>query len=207
MDDLVGDSKTFAVLKPLYYFKFPALTPVERVLNKSVRQIIQEEIDSKFQPAHWYQSRYSDGTWPVIYSAESEETALREVLFHLHEFYSEELKTHSIPVYRRVATLAIKTEDALDLTKNNRFDLKKLISKDRSGYDYCQKLAKKNREHGASLLRAPSARHSGGICIPIFKKEVIQKDTGHLKFLKCVLKDGCSEVTGIVQSEPAIYQL
>ena len=205
MDDLVSDPAIVNRLTPLHYKSSASPSPVERVLNKSERQIIQDEIDAKFQPSHWYESRYSDGSWSVIYSAESEETALREVLFHLHEFYREELQDNPITVERRVVTLKIKTDQALDLTIKSDLDAQKLTSKDKSGYGYCQKIAKAARENGASLLRTPSARHTDGICIPIFEKNVIQEDRGHLKHLKCTLrKEGDTKVVGVQYAEPVI---
>lgn len=209
MDDLTSDPKSQEILKGLYYTEeeiAQSRSPVERVLEKSIRQIIQEEIDSKFSPSAWYQTRYSDGTWPVLYAAESEETATREALFHMMEFYREELKKADLPVDRRIVRLSLESDRCFDLIPEKDLNRDALISKDKSGYPYCQQLAKKLIREGTQMLRAPSARDQEGISIPIFKKEVIKKDEGHLKFLRCLLKrDETAEVVSIFESEKKIY--
>lgn len=188
-DDLVSRQRDQEILKRFFYrsAESSGQTKIERVLNKSVRQIIQEEISAKFNPQNWYASRYSDGTWGVLYSAESEQTALKEAVYHMKEFYREELLKRELILDRRVVRLTVHTDRCADLTANDRIDLNQLISKDRSGYPYCQKLARKLIDEGSEVLRTPSARDARGICAPIFKREIIKKDHGHLKYLKCVL--------------------
>ncbi len=170
------------------------MSPGERVYRRSDQQVIQEEISSKFHPRQWYISRYSDSTWPVLYSAETEETALRESLFHKRKFYWEELKRKSIQLDLRIAALEVTSDRCQDLLQTKGLDETKLISNDESGYPYCQALAKYYRERGADLFRTPSARHEKGICIPIFAIEVITQDKGHLKYAKCVLRSEGAEV-------------
>jgi hypothetical protein len=200
-DDLTANSQHQEILKQFFYPDRPALEllrPIERVLRKSAYQIIQEQIDSKFNPFTWYVTRYSDGTWGVLYAAESEETALKEALYHMRKFYKEESQKKTIQVDRRVARLRAKSERAFDLLSEDDLNRETLTSQDLSGYPYCQKLAKKWISQGAELLRAPSARDPKGVCVPIFKKEAIQRDFGHLKFLRCIFHpDGNVDVLGI----------
>lgn len=188
-DDLVSRRRDQEILKRFFYrsAESSGQAKVERVLNKSVRQIIQEEISAKFSPQNWYASRYSDGTWGVLYSAESDQTALREAVYHMKEFYREELLKRELVVDRRVVRLTVHADHCADLTANDRRDRNQLISKDRSGYPYCQKLARKLIDQGCEAFRTPSARDARGICAPIFKRETIKKDHGHLKYIKCVL--------------------
>lgn len=215
VDDLTADPEKQAILRSFYYSekssKLPS--PVERVLNKSERHIIRDEINSKFMPGHWYESRFSDGSsesGAVLYAAESEETALREVLFHMGEFYREELQKGDVIAHRRVVRLKVQSERCIEVLdeRDPDLDTEALRSEDHSGYPYCQKLAQKWIRLGAALFRAPSARHVGGISTPLFQKEIVKSDEGHLKYLRCLLKsDGRVEVTGILEEEKRIYNL
>jgi hypothetical protein len=188
-DDLTQDSENREILKRFFYPAGvkPLKSPIERVLEKSEDQIIQEEIDKKFRPSQWRASRYSDGTWGVLYAAEAEETALREALFHMKNFYLEELQNGPLDVQRRVLSLQAKSDRSIDLSLEKGLNQKGLTSVDESGYPYCQALARKALTATAQLLRAPSARHAGGYCTPIFDRAVVEKDEGHLKYLRCLL--------------------
>lgn len=209
-DDISENPEHRDILKKLFYT--PRETPLKpaivRVLEKSEDQITQEEIDHKFNPANWYASRYSDGTWPALYAAESEETALREALFHMMEFYREELASGPVSVQRRVLSLQIQSDLAIDLSLEEGLDEALLISKDISGYPYCQKLARQALDSAAQLLRAPSARHTDGYCTPIFDKAAITKDEGHIKYLRCLLSDGrTAEVSSVIEEEAKVFQV
>jgi RES domain-containing protein len=189
LDDLLETPKEQQSLESFYYLDeiSPGMLPVERVFRRSDQQIIQEEISSKFQPQNWYASRYSDGTWAVLYSAEAEETALRECLFHKRKLYWEELQKKSIKVDLKLVELEVQSNYSQDLLQTSGLDHIKLTSKDESGYSYCQSLAQYFLKQGGKSLRAPSARHEGGICVPIFAIEVVKKDKGHLRYVVGVL--------------------
>lgn len=189
MDDLVSSREAQNILGKLYYDSGTSQhkSATERVMQKSEREIIQSEINSKFKPQNWYATRFSDGTWPVLYCAESEGTALQEVIYHLKKFYLEELQSHSLTLDRRVIKLRLLTNKAVDLNLQPRLKKDLLTSKESDGYPYCQTLAKGFREKGATLLRAPSARDPKGQCLAILDRSVIAKDEGHLKYLKLVL--------------------
>lgn len=189
VDDLVASAKNQKLITNFFYRDedFSKQKPIERILQRSEKMIVASEIQAKFQPQNWYATRYSDGSWPVLYTAESEETALQEVLYHLKKFYQEELKSKEVSLDRRVMLLKIKSQKSVNLINKPKLKRKQLISYDESGYPYCQQLAKKYLEEGAELMIAPSARHAEGICVPIFKAVAIEKDEGHLKYLKIVL--------------------
>lgn len=208
-DDLVDDAADRKILQPLYYPDDERnISPVERVLRKSTNQIIQEEIDAKFRPSSWYPTRYSDGTWGVLYTAESEETALREALFHMVRFYKEELRQGSQSVQRRVLSIMADTDSCRDLASKPGLKMPSLVSKDEAGYPYCRTLALAAIKEGATMMRTPSARNPGSYCTPIFDKTAVAKDEGHLKYLRCVLKgDGNAEVTGIIEEETKTYRI
>ncbi len=208
-DDLSDTLEHREILRGLFYTASERLlTPVVRVLEKSENQIIQEEIDKKFNPTQWYASRYSDGSWAVLYAAEAEETALREALFHMLEFYLEELTLGPVLAQRRVLALQIQSQRAVDLSLEPGLDAARLTSSDKSGYPYCQNLARQALDSTAQLLRARSARHPAGYCTAIFDRTAIERDEGHLKYLKCILSgDRTAEVTSIVEEAPKIYQV
>ena len=197
LDDLVESPKEEEALEAFYYLDeiSPKMPPVERVFRRSEQRVIQSEISSKFNPKKkWYASRYSDGTWGVLYSAEDEDVALHECLFHKRKFYWEELQGRTIQIDLKIALLGLETDWCKDLTQDFGLDHDKLNSKDESGYPYCQKLAKKYREKGAKILRTPSARHEEGVCVPIFDPQIVHKDKGHLKYIKIVLARDSAEV-------------
>lgn len=196
LDDLVTEPKERDGLKGLYYLDeiSPAMSPTERTLRRSDQKIIQDEISRKFKPENWYASRYSDGSWGVLYSAEEESTALHECLFHKRKFYWEELKYRSLQIDLRIAILEVRAHRCIDFTLDTNLDHHRMVSKDESGYPYCQNLAKNCRERGAQTLRTPSARNQDGVCIPIFDQRVIHLDKGHIKYSKCNLTIEAAEI-------------
>ncbi|HKY64552.1 MAG TPA: RES family NAD+ phosphorylase, partial [bacterium] len=113
-----------------------------------------------------------------------------------------------VSVQRRVLSLKAKTERAVDLSQESGLDAAKLVSQDESGYPYCQGLARQALKLEAQLLRAPSARHEGGFCTPIFDKTAVAKDEGHLKYLRCTLHaDGRAQVTAVTEGQPREYRV
>lgn len=193
-NDLVDNPRDQQILKRSFYKgeEGGIQSSAERVLRKSERQIVQTEISAKFNPKKWYPTRYSNGSWAVLYTAESENTALKEAMYHVRQFSKEELQIKPfIMIDRRVVQLTLNADCCIDLTQIKNLETDKLVSKDQSGYSYCQNLAKKMIDKGSELLRAPSARDPEGICVPVFNKTVIKKDHGPLKYIKCVLsKEG-----------------
>ena len=209
VDDLTEAPEEQETLKTHYYTgyaKQEGATPIERVLEKSMTEVIQGHIDAKFSPDTWYTTRYSDGTWPVLYTAESEETALREALFHMMRFYKEELAHGPVHVTRRAIRLQVTAERCLDLCQHPPLDKAALTSRDFSGYPYCQQLAKEAIAQGAQLFRAPSARDEHGTTVPLFDRSAITQDHRHLKYLRCILHaGGQATVTGIIEEIPKKY--
>lgn len=187
LDDLLENDAEREVLKPLFYSaSVPAsMDRLERVLQRSTQEIVQKEIQSKFTPEKWSVSRFSDGTWPVLYSAETPQTAEAESLHHRKKFYREELEKAPVSIDLCRVELSISTKCAVDLTTID-LDKSKLTSIDESGYPYCQRLAKAYRKSQAQLLRSYSARDLDGICVPIFDRQIIAKDSGPLNYLKVV---------------------
>ncbi|MBI2335842.1 MAG: RES family NAD+ phosphorylase [Deltaproteobacteria bacterium] len=198
-NDIAPSQTAQEVLKKFYYDDpqmVAVQSPIERILQRSICQMIQEEISKKFKPGNWYASRFSNGSWGVLYTAESEVTALKEALYHAkNHFYKEELERNGfLEITRRVIHLYAQSKYCGDLIRHKVLNHRKLVSKDSSGYPYCQKLAEHFHSKGAQILRAPSARDEKGFGVPIFNKEAIQKDFGHLKYVKCELKKNSVKV-------------
>ncbi len=199
-DDLLDDAREREGLKSNYYCEnFPeTMDRLERVLGRSTDQIIQEEISSKFLPQNWYKSRYSDGSFPVLYAAETKDTSVAESLYHKRIFMKEEIARGPVSIDLKIVSLRLVTDKAVDLlsaAEQKNLERRKLLSQENpgeeSGYPYCQSLAIQCHDQGAQLLRAPSARREQGVCTPIFDRKIIRKDHGHLLCVKCVLgKDG-----------------
>lgn len=196
LNDLLEDPAEIELLKPLYYSeKEPAsMDRLERILQRSANEIIQKEISSKFEPENWYVSRFSDGTWGVLYSAETAETAQAESIYHKRNFYHEELKKEPVTFDLCQAVLSVKSDHMVDLTKDKNLDQSKLTSQTTSGYPYCQKIAKNLIAQSTQLIRTSSARHPTGICTPIFDRSVILKDTGPINYIKVVFYQEETEI-------------
>ncbi|MBL7685693.1 MAG: RES family NAD+ phosphorylase [Deltaproteobacteria bacterium] len=204
MDDLVDKPSDQNRLKIFYYLEKKNTSPTERVLNRSLASLIQEEIQAKFTPQKWFSSRFSDGSWPVLYSAEDEKTALYETMFHARNFYKEEILNRGfIQITRRVLTLRLESQYHLNLNENDFSKLYFLNEPNFSSYPQCQNLASEWIQKGCELFRTPSARRPGGICTPIFKKEIIAQDEGHLKYLECILS--AENVKVLEESETISY--
>lgn len=190
VDDLVDTPREEAILKTFYYESpdVAARAPTRRVLSQSAQTFIQSHISEKFSSGRWYVSRFSDGSWPVLYAAQEEATALAECLYHARlDFYREELRERDVMIDLRIISLTLASDRAVDVTGAAGADRTQLTSQDRSGYAYCQAMAKRCREAGAHLLQTPSARYTGGTCLPIFEETAIRKDHGHLRYAKCIL--------------------
>jgi len=196
LDDILPQAEDRKVAKKFYYSPHipDTLTRQERILRRSISSIIQKEISEKFNPKNWNKSRYSDGTWEVFYSAQSEKTALKESIYHKRKMYREEILQKAVVIDLNSASLEINSNHCIDLNLLSGVNKSKLTSQDESGYPYCQKLTKRLRNRGAELFKAPSARDRDGVCIPIFVIQVIQTDSGPLKPLKCILRKEGTEV-------------
>lgn len=169
---------------------------VERLLNRGVRadsipDIVEglrttglvfepsQLIDNVFQPStdpnHSTpfnpNTRFSDGSEAVFYSAIQDETAIAEVQYHQTqsgEFREIEITPSASPRHFWLYEVDFEGR-SLDL-----FPIypkyPELTSRDSDGYPRCREIAVKARETGANALRTPSARRTGGTCTPVFDR-------------------------------------
>lgn len=127
-----------------------------------------EIIDSQFKERHFFkptQTRFSDGTLRVFYSALERATAEAEVV---HWFLKREevVARKSVTYYYVCARchFAGVVADLRPYTAEWRF----LTAND--GYVECNALGKEAAESGLDGLLAPSARRPGGTNVPVFQK-------------------------------------
>jgi hypothetical protein len=195
LDDIGLGSDEQAVAAEAYYDEdLETLNPHQRVLERSEYGLVLENIHSKFHPSSWMDGRFSDGTWAVLYSAESENTALAEKTFHIFGFYKEEAAKGTVDVDLAVAKLNVQTNQLIDVSAHDFLDQNQLSSPDLASYKYCQSIAKQCLELGAEALRNRSARDADGFCIPIFSSQIIRKDFGIQSWHKAEITEGSVEL-------------
>jgi hypothetical protein len=141
----------------------------------------EEMVESTFiakpeYPTPFPIGRYGSGDWPVYYAATAMETCVAEVAYHLGPKAIE----------GRYYTLVSCRFDGevLDL-EGRQNEYPDLVSPTNSGYPFCQQVANEARSV-VSGLHAPSARHSGGLCVPTFVRAALSQPRG-IHFGKFVL--------------------
>lgn len=142
---------------------------------------VEELVDSTFiakpeYPTPFPIGRYGNGDWAVYYAAMATETCVAEVAYHLGPNAIE----------GRYYTLVSCRFDGevLDL-EGRQEEYPDLVSPTNAGYPFCQQVANEARSV-VSGLHAPSARQSGGMCVPTFARAALSQPTG-LHFGRFVL--------------------
>ena len=123
------------------------VTSPEDVLEHAFRPQSTHDIHDTPFP----RSRFSDGTLGIYYSATEERTCEDEIAFHLGSSGPE-----GVPRYYSLITCKYEGQ-TVDLRRADE-DHPELVSKDESGYSYCQNLAKWAVEQGRDAFLTPSAR-------------------------------------------------
>jgi hypothetical protein len=114
-------------------------------------------------------SRFSDGSWPVLYTAEDCETAVTEVTYHLDRtigtaFDDGELMTFNLVQY------SMRLQATVACFENADICIQKQLTSD--NYDYTNEVATRVREK-AEALRSLSARRQNSFCVPVFSNRSI----------------------------------
>ncbi len=142
---------------------------------------VEEMVDSTFTAKPEYPTpfpigRYGNGNWPVYYAAMATETCVAEVAYHLGPKAVEG---------RYYTLVSCRFDgDVLDL-EGRRNEYPDVVSLTSAGYPFCHQVAEEARLV-VSGLHAPSARQSGGICVPTFVRDALSQPRG-LHFGKFVL--------------------
>jgi len=143
---------------------------IELLQENNEIDTIEALLDKPFQPKSQLNdiSRYSDGTFPVLYTALEVETAEAEVKHNaINYFLGQSTERRTIYYLRLLTDFNGKTKDLRkkhkawpDLTHNNN-------------YNFCNEIAREAVNDGLDSLLAPSARNKNGTCTPIFNRNTL----------------------------------
>lgn len=130
-------------------------------------------LDKPFKPKHQLEkqklvTRYSDGSFPVFYSALERETAKEEIQHHTKKYLTQHAtKPRTVYFLRFVCyfngdgkDLRVKHTDWPWLTHD-------------SDYSKCHDIAYEAVREGLDGLLTPSARRNSGTCLPVFKRTAL----------------------------------
>ena len=140
-----------------------------------------EIVDDAFRPKRdkptpFREGRFGDGTTGVYYSALERKTCEMELKYHVgRKFVKNNRKSvESVRLYRVIdceySGMTSDLRGQEDIFAN-------LVSENESGYPFCQGLAVEGMEKGIEGFFTPSARDSGGTCVPVFKRSTLSKES------------------------------
>lgn len=108
-------------------------------------------------------SRYSDGTYNVLYTATKPAVAKSERVHWLVELVFKKAKVTSVKGF--LAYACDVTGSHLSFLRGWKGNRQIVHPTD---YKYCHSIARTARAKGASHILVPSARRLGGCCVPVF---------------------------------------
>lgn len=133
------------------------------------RNPIDELLDGPFRPSAKLRrkTRFSDGSFPVFYSALAAETANAEMAYWFRKAYAGEPPGNRTAFYQGFRCtfeglekdLRLKAPDWPDLVHD-------------SDYSFCNRLGAEARDQGLDGLVVPSARHEGAN-MPVFARRAL----------------------------------
>jgi hypothetical protein len=115
-------------------------------------------------------TRFSDGTFGVLYASESQETSLREAAYWAQALYSDS-KAPPQEVRRQYLTLRLVADPLADIRRFVSLEVDPLVY-DRSSYAVSQRLGGELRSMYPGLLY-DSVRHDGGTNAGAFVPRII----------------------------------
>ncbi len=121
-------------------------------------------------------SRYTDGSYRVLYTATKPEVAKAERFFWLIKWFraSGKREAEDFFIYSCSAE-----GNCINFTRNWKKS-KNLVHP--SNYRYCRSIGDRSRRSGADFLIVPSARKLGGCCVPIFTRASAKVGAGSASF-------------------------
>lgn len=140
------------------------------------QKVVRSDIKYAFRHSKFYSvSRYSDGTWPVLYTAKDAHTAICEVGFHARKLWKKDIQGNA-KRKSRMSKRLIYTLLPPSATVEIVADVPEVTESD--DYSHCHKLAREARSRKIGALDAPSARNKGGRCIPLFDRALVHVELG-----------------------------
>ena len=131
--------------------------PIEELLDRPFR------LRAKFRP----KTRFSDGSFPVFYSALTTETAKAEMAYWFRKVYAGTPQNNRTAYFQNFRCRFEGLEKDLS---SKASDWPNLVHQ--SDYSFCNQLGVEAREGGVDGLVVPSARHEGAN-MPIFVRHAI----------------------------------
>ena len=131
-------------------------------------------IEHPFLTEPYIASRYSDGSFPVLYGSMDLETTICETAYHMAKFESQSEGIDEIIVRDRAVYLIHGRAVLIDLT-NKRSAFSQLLANE---YSFTQPIGKRLSSEGHPGIMAPSARCEG-INVIFFKIEVLSDPRMH----------------------------
>ena len=146
------------------------------ILDQREAKILVAKNDVKFAfraTGRYALSRYGDGTWPVLYTAAEVDTAIHEVAYHARKQWQSDWDGVTPEFVSPTLVYVLKMEDADYEVVPFSDDVVHPID-----YSKCHGIAAEARRRGVAGLVAPSARKSGGLCLPVFVAKVLLLHVG-----------------------------
>jgi hypothetical protein len=122
---------------------------------------------NKFGPPFGYATRFSNGNWPVCYTARDRHTAEDEIKYHR----GKDLLT--IGSLRRFFSRLIILQysgTTIDLFPQKEIWLELTSFDESSAYPFCQELGREATATGIAGFLTPSARREEGTNLPVFQR-------------------------------------
>lgn len=151
---------------------------LELLGSREISDTPEELYDGPFRPKRrlhkeGYRTRFSDGSFPVFYSALEPETAAAEIKYWFVKFAGTPTRPRTA-YYSRFSCdfdgstkdLRPKHEDWPDLTHDN-------------DYRFCNSLGAEAMDAELDGLVTPSARRSDGTNLPVFRRRAIDNPVVH----------------------------
>jgi len=113
-----------------------------------------------------YRSRYSDGSFPVLYTALEEGTAEAEA----RHWFPTVMGNPSTSRTGHYLSFSCRFDGA---TKDLRPKYSEWNELTKDNYDFCNKLGKEALEEGLDALLSPSARKVDGTTVPVFTRNSV----------------------------------
>lgn len=120
-----------------------------------------------FGPPYGHPSRFSDGTWPVCYTARDRQTAEDEIRYHR----GKDLTTidSSLKFYYRLIEIEYAGA-TIDMCTQVEAWPELMDPDEKSAYPLCQALGREASASGVAGFLTPSARRDGGTNVPVFRR-------------------------------------
>jgi hypothetical protein len=129
-------------------------------------------LDGPFNPKPHYtprQSRYTDGTLPVYYSALERDTTRAELQHHSRLRFLGVTSIPGMSVFMREVECTF--DGRVKDLRPERTNVPHLVGDEVDGaYGTCNAIAAEARAEGLDGLLAPSARQPNGTCLPVFTR-------------------------------------